>query len=195
MELIMATQNKNKVKEINALLPASIQVKTLEEIGCLEEIPETQETLEGNAFQKAQFVADKYGVNCFADDTGLEIDALKGEPGVYSARYAGPEKKADDNMNLVLNKLEGVADRKARFRTVIALIIDGVETVFEGIAEGEITKEKSGQEGFGYDPIFRPTGYKETFSELTMKEKNEISHRGRAVKKLVEHLLKLQEKS
>ena len=195
MELIMATQNKNKVKEINALLPASIQVKTLEEIGCLEEIPETQETLEGNAFQKAQFVADKYGVNCFADDTGLEIDALKGEPGVYSARYAGPEKKADDNMNLVLNKLEGVADRKARFRTVIALIIDGVETVFEGIAEGEITKEKSGQEGFGYDPIFRPTGYKETFSELTMKEKNEISHRGRAVKKLVEHLSKLQEKS
>ena len=195
MELIMATQNKNKVKEINALLPASIQVKTLEEIGCLEEIPETQETLEGNAFQKAQFVADKYGVNCFADDTGLEIDALKGEPGVYSARYAGPEKKADDNMNLVLNKLEGVADRKARFRTVIALIIDGVETAFEGIAEGEITKEKSGQEGFGYDPIFRPTGYKETFSELTMKEKNEISHRGRAVKKLVEHLSKLQEKS
>ena len=195
MELIMATQNKNKVKEINALLPASIQVKTLEEIGCLEEIPETQETLEGNAFQKAQFVADKYGVNCFADDTGLEIDALKGEPGVYSARYAGPKKNADDNMNLVLNKLEGVADRKARFRTVIALIIDGVETVFEGIAEGEITKEKSGQEGFGYDPIFRPTGYKETFSELTMKEKNEISHRGRAVKKLVEHLSKLQEKS
>ncbi len=195
MELIMATQNKNKVKEINALLPASIQVKTLEEIGCLEEIPETQETLEGNAFQKALFVADKYGVNCFADDTGLEIDALKGEPGVYSARYAGPKKNADDNMNLVLNKLEGVADRKARFRTVIALIIDGVETVFEGIAEGEITKEKSGQEGFGYDPIFRPTGYKETFSELTMKEKNEISHRGRAVKKLVEHLLKLQEKS
>lgn len=191
----MATQNKNKVKEINALLPASIQVKTLEEIGCLEEIPETQETLEGNAFQKAQFVADKYGVNCFADDTGLEIDALKGEPGVYSARYAGPEKKADDNMNLVLNKLEGVADRKARFRTVIALIIDGVETAFEGVAEGEITKEKSGQQGFGYDPIFRPTGYKETFSELTMKEKNEISHRGRAVKKLVEHLLKLQEKS
>lgn len=191
----MATQNKNKVKEINALLPASIQVKTLEEIGCLEEIPETQETLEGNAFQKALFVADKYGVNCFADDTGLEIDALKGEPGVYSARYAGPEKKADDNMNLVLNKLEGVADRKARFRTVIALIIDGVETAFEGIAEGEITKEKSGQEGFGYDPIFRPTGYKETFSELTMKEKNEISHRGRAVKKLVEHLSKLQEKS
>lgn len=191
----MATQNKNKVKEINALLPASIQVKTLEEIGCLEEIPETQETLEGNAFQKALFVADKYGVNCFADDTGLEIDALKGEPGVYSARYAGPKKNADDNMNLVLNKLEGVADRKARFRTVIALIIDGVETVFEGIAEGEITKEKSGQEGFGYDPIFRPTGYKETFSELTMKEKNEISHRGRAVKKLVEHLLKLQEKS
>lgn len=195
MELIMATQNKHKVKEINALLPASIQIKTLEEIGCLEEIPETQETLEGNAFQKALFVADKYGVNCFADDTGLEIDALKGEPGVYSARYAGPKKNADDNMNLVLNKLEGVADRKARFRTVIALIIDGVETVFEGIAEGEITKEKSGQEGFGYDPIFRPTGYAETFSELTMKEKNEISHRGRAVKKLVEHLSKLQEKS
>lgn len=192
MELVMATQNKNKVKEINALLPDSIQVKTLDEIGCLEEIPETQATLEGNAFQKARYVSAHYGVNCFADDTGLEIEALDGEPGVYSARYAGLEKNSDENMNLVLKKLADKTNRKARFRTVIALIIDGEETSFEGIANGEITKVKSGQAGFGYDPIFRPEGFQETFSELSLTAKNEISHRGRAVKKLIEHLRKLR---
>lgn len=188
MELVMATQNKNKVREITALLPQSFEIKTLDEIGCLDEIPETQETLEGNALQKAQFVAEKYGVNCFADDTGLEIDALDGAPGVYSARYAGPEKDAGQNMDLVLKKLKGETNRKARFRTVIALMLEGETFLFEGIADGEIRTEKSGSAGFGYDPIFQPVGYKLTFSELSMSEKNEISHRGKAVRKLVEHL-------
>ena len=192
MELIMATQNKHKVEEINALLPPSFKVKTLDEIGCLEEIPETQETLEGNALQKARYVAEKYGVNCFADDTGLEIEALNGAPGVYSARYAGPAKDSDQNMNLVMEQMNGVRNRKAQFRTVIALIIDGKETCFQGEVKGEIRHEKSGMKGFGYDPIFQPDGFKQTFSEITMDEKNAISHRGKAVRKLVEYLSNLQ---
>ncbi len=188
MELIFATQNQNKAKEIQKLLPSSIQVKTLAEIGCLDDIPETSSTLEGNANQKSTYVVENFKVNCFADDTGLEIDALNGAPGVYSARYAGAQKNSDDNMDLVLEKLEGESNRKAQFRTVISLIINGEEKQFEGIASGEITLSKSGESGFGYDPIFRPTGYEQTFSEMSMEEKNKISHRGIAVRKLVDYL-------
>ena len=188
MELIFATQNQNKAKEIQKLLPSSIQVKTLAEIGCLEDIPETASTLEGNAKQKSTYVVEKFNVNCFADDTGLEIETLNGEPGVYSARYAGEQKNSDDNMVLVLGKLEGKSDRRAQFRTVISLVIDGEEKQFEGIAKGDITLSKSGKAGFGYDPIFRPTGYEQTFSEMSMEEKNKISHRGIAVRKLVDYL-------
>lgn len=188
MELIFATQNQNKAKEIQKLLPNSIQVKTLAEIECLDDIPETSSTLEGNANQKSTYVVENFKVNCFADDTGLEIDALNGAPGVYSARYAGAQKNSDDNMDLVLKKLEGKSNRKAQFRTVISLMINGEEKQFEGIASGEITLSKSGESGFGYDPIFRPTGYEQTFSEMSMEEKNKISHRGIAVRKLVDYL-------
>ena len=188
MNLVFATQNKNKAKEIQQLLPASFSVRTLDEIGCCEEVPETSSTLEGNALQKALYVSENYDVNCFADDTGLEIESLNGEPGVYSARYAGMEKNADKNMDLVLEKLQGKENRKARFRTVISLVIDGKEYKFEGEVYGVITTEKSGKEGFGYDPIFKPEGFDKTFSEMSMEEKNAISHRGKAVRKLVDFL-------
>lgn len=188
MELIFATQNRNKANEIQKMLPESIKIKTLADIGCEEDIPETANTLEGNATQKSVYVVEKFSVDCFADDTGLEIQALNGEPGVFSARYAGPQKKAEDNMDLVLSKLQGVEDRRAQFRTVISLIIAGEEIQFEGAVQGVITKEKSGTEGFGYDPIFKPDGYEKTFSEMDMEEKNAISHRGIAVRKLVEYL-------
>ena len=191
MELIFATQNENKAKEIQKLLPATIEVKTLREINCSEDIPETAATLEGNAFLKSNFVFKNYRVNCFADDTGLEIAALNGEPGVLSARYAGEGKDSNDNMELVLKNLEGKKDRSAIFRTVISLLINGQEVQFEGIVKGEITIEKSGVSGFGYDPIFKPLGYDKTFSEMSLEAKNEISHRGIAVRKLVNYLLKL----
>lgn len=188
MELVFATQNQNKANEIQQLVPSGVQVKTLKDIGCHDDIPETAETLEGNATQKSVYVVEKFGVNCFADDTGLEIEALNGEPGVISARYAGPQKKAGDNMALVLKKMAGIENRRAQFRTVISLIIDGAEKQFEGVVSGMITTEKSGTEGFGYDPIFRPEGYDITFSEMSMEEKNRISHRGIAVRKLVAYL-------
>ncbi len=188
MQLVSATNNKNKIKEIKQLLPTSIKLLSLEEINCLEDIPETSETIEGNAIQKAQYVYENYGLNCLADDTGLEIEALNGEPGVYSARYAGEQKDANDNMDLVLQKLNGIDNRNARFITVIALIIDGKTTCFKGIVEGVITAKKSGSEGFGYDPIFKPNGYNITFSEMSLEEKNKISHRGQAVKQLVNYL-------
>jgi len=191
MQLVTATNNVNKIKEIKEMLPSSIQLMSLQEINCLEDIPETQATIKGNAIQKAEYVFKNYGYNCFADDTGLIIDSLNGEPGVYSARYAGEQKNANDNMNLVLEKLTNIENRKACFVTVIALIIDGKITCFEGIVEGVITKTKSGTEGFGYDPIFKPNGYNITFSEMDMTEKNKISHRGKAVKKLIEYLAQL----
>lgn len=193
MKLVFATNNKNKIKEIKHLLNNSLEILNLNDIGCLEDIPETASTIEDNAIQKAQYVYEKYGYNCFADDTGLEIEALNGEPGVYSARYAGEQKNPEMNMNKVLEKLENVTNRTAQFKTVIALIIDGKLTCFEGVVDGKITKEKSGYEGFGYDPIFMPTGYDKTFSEMRITEKNEISHRGRAVQKLV-HYLQAQKK-
>jgi XTP/dITP diphosphohydrolase len=188
MELVFATQNKNKAAEIQQLLPASIQVKTLAEIGCTADIPETADNLADNARQKSTYVVAKFGVNCFADDTGLEIDALGGEPGVYSARYAGPQKDSADNMDLVLAKMQGVTNRAARFKTVISLILDGEEIQFEGVAEGNIRTEKSGTAGFGYDPIFEPQGFTCTFSEMTLAEKNKISHRGKAIAKLISFL-------
>ncbi|RFC55708.1 non-canonical purine NTP diphosphatase [Brumimicrobium aurantiacum] len=184
--LIFATQNKNKAFEIQGLLPDHIIVKTLQDIGCDDDIPEEQPDLKGNALQKARYVYEKFNVNCFADDTGLEIDALNGEPGVYSARYAGPEKDSNKNMDLVLEKLEGESNRKAQFRTVVALILDGKENVFEGKVTGEIRKEKSGAKGFGYDPIFEPENFGKTFAEMSLEEKNERSHRSRAIAALVD---------
>lgn len=188
MELIFATQNKNKATEIQLLIPSTITLKTLAEIGCHDDIPETADTLEGNAQLKAEYVVNQFKKDCFADDTGLEIEALNGAPGVFSARYAGSQKNADDNMNKVLKELEGVANRKAQFRTVISLIINGEKKQFEGIVKGEITTAKSGEKGFGYDPIFRPEGFSKTFSEMNTTEKNKISHRGKAIKKLVDYL-------
>ena len=186
MKLVFATNNLNKLSEIQSLVPNRIEILSLKDINCYEELPETNPTLEGNAIQKATYVFENYGYNCFADDTGLEIDALNGDPGVYSARYAGEECRAEDNINLVLQKLKGQTNRIAEFRTVIALIIDGKETFFEGNCKGMITEFRSGVEGFGYDPIFLPNGFDKTFAEMKKNEKGVISHRGKAVKKLVE---------
>ncbi len=188
MELVFATNNKHKLQELQAILGNRFKLLSLNDIGCNEEIPEEQPTLEGNARQKSMYIFEKYNFSCFADDTGLEIDALKGEPGVYSARYAGEEKNADANMNKVLAKMAKINKRNARFRTVISLIINGTEKQFEGIVEGKILRGKRGDSGFGYDPIFQPEGFKETFAEMKLEDKNKISHRGRAVEKLVSYL-------
>lgn len=188
MKLVFATNNQNKVNEIKSLLGEGVEILSLKDIGCNEELPETQETLEGNALQKARYVADNYHVNCFADDTGLEIESLNGAPGVYSARYAGEQCTAEDNMTKILAELEGKENRKAKFRTIVALILKGEEHSFEGIINGSITLNKSGSDGFGYDPIFQPNGFDGTFSEMSMAEKNAISHRGKAVAKLIEFL-------
>lgn len=192
MELVFATNNNNKLKEIQAAVGANIQLKSLTDINCSDDIPETRETLEGNALQKAEYIFDKYSINCFADDTGLEIDALNGEPGVYSARYAGPQREAEDNMAKVLELMKSETNRKARFRTVMALIIDDQKYLFEGVVEGQILSEKTGKDGFGYDPIFQPDGYSLSFAEMSLADKNKISHRAKAVHKLVEFLKKKQ---
>ncbi|SNC75332.1 dITPase [Hymenobacter gelipurpurascens] len=190
MRLCFASNNAHKLDEIQPLLPASIELLSLADIGCEEELPETQDTLEGNARQKAQYVWDHYGVACFADDTGLEVTALNGEPGVYSARYAGPQRSAQDNVQKLLQELMGRSDRSARFRTVIALVLPGEEVQeFAGVVEGTIVGEVRGHEGFGYDPVFCPIeGNGRTFAEMTLAEKNGISHRSRAVQKLVRFL-------
>jgi XTP/dITP diphosphohydrolase len=185
MQLVFASNNKNKIKEIQLLVPQSIQVLSLEDIGCFEEIPETADTIEGNAIQKANYITEKYGYNCFADDTGLEVVALNGEPGVYSARYAGEQKDATDNMDKLLTNLKDKSNRTAQFKTVIALNLNGNQTQFTGIIKGKIIEEKLGTNGFGYDPIFVADGYTKTFAELTIEEKSTISHRGLAVKQLV----------
>lgn len=192
MKLCFATNNLNKIKEIQRLLPDAIQLVSLEEIGCHEELREDQDTLEGNSRQKATYVFDHFGVACFADDTGLEVEALGGAPGVYSARYAGDKKNSDDNIDLLLQNLKGVSNRSAQFRTVITLVLDNEIKQFEGIAKGEIIEKRSGKDGFGYDPVFKPAGYDSTFAEMTMEEKNAISHRGQAVRELVKYLKKLQ---
>ena len=188
MKLVFATNNLNKLVELQGLLPEGIELLSLKDINCHEELPETNPTLQENALQKAQYINTHYGFNCFADDTGLEIDALGGEPGVYSARYAGEGCNSEDNMKKVLDKLETEQKRSAQFRTVIALITDGKETLFEGECKGSITKIKSGVEGFGYDPIFTPLEYNITFAEMTIDEKGKISHRGKSVEKLVDFL-------
>lgn len=185
MTIVFATNNPNKIKEVQALVPSYIKLVSLKEIGCLEDIPETQYTIKGNAVQKANYIKEHYGLDCFADDTGLEVEALDGAPGVFSARYAGPDRNADDNMNLLLSELKSEENRSARFKTVIAMYFKGELITFEGICEGEITKNKTGTEGFGYDPIFQPEGYKKTFAEISLDEKNRIGHRGKAVSKLV----------
>jgi len=190
MELVFATNNLHKLNEIQALLGADIKILSLQDINCNVDIPETGDTLEANARQKAEYIYNNYKLNCFADDTGLEIDALDGEPGVYSARYAGPAKDAEQNLQKALDQLAGNSNRKAQFRTVISLIIDEEEIQFEGAVEGVILTEKSGNEGFGYDPIFKPEGFDESFAEMDLEKKNQISHRGRAVKKLIEYLKK-----
>ncbi|MBP5614318.1 MAG: non-canonical purine NTP diphosphatase [Bacteroidales bacterium] len=193
MDLIFATHNRHKVSEVQAMLPAGIHVRSLSDLGCDEDIPETADTLQGNALQKAQFVHERYHCNCFADDTGLEIDVLDGRPGVYSARYAGEGCSFDDNVRKVLAELENVPleQRTARFRTVVALILDGRTYFFEGKVEGLMTLERHGVEGFGYDPIFLPEGYGQTFAEMDASEKNRISHRGRAMAKMVGFLERL----
>jgi XTP/dITP diphosphohydrolase len=187
MKLIFATNNPNKIKEVQAKLP-NYEIVSLKDLGITEDIPETGETLEENALIKARYLYNKFNLDCFADDTGLEIEVLNNEPGVYSARYAGEDKAADANMNKVLTKLNGKTNRKARFRTSIALIQNGKETIMEGIVNGEILTEKIGEDGFGYDPIFQADGFDISFAQMDMETKNRISHRGLAVDKLVKVL-------
>lgn len=191
MKLVFATNNKHKLEEVVKIINKDFELLSLKDIKCSEEIPETQNTIEGNASQKSHYVYEKYKLNCFADDTGLEIDALNGEPGVYSARYAGENCSFNDNVEKVLKKLDGQENRNAQFKTVISLIINGEETKFEGIIKGTILKETRGASGFGYDPIFQPIGYDKTFAELPLEVKNKISHRGLATKKLAEFLKKM----
>ncbi|AOC93389.1 MULTISPECIES: non-canonical purine NTP diphosphatase [Flavobacterium] len=188
MNLVFASNNKNKIAEIQSMLPESIKILSLEDINCFEDIPETADTIEGNAILKADYVTQKYGYDCFADDTGLEVDALNGEPGVYSARYAGEQKNADDNMNKLLEALKNKENRSAQFKTVITLNLKGKQYLFTGIAKGEITFTKTGTNGFGYDPIFKPENFNETFAELPLATKNTIGHRGKAVKQLIDFL-------
>ena len=186
-KIVFATGNPNKLKEINSAIN-SFEIIGLKDLKITEEIPETGDTLKKNALQKAKYVYEKTGLDCFSDDTGLEIEALNYRPGVYSAMYAGPDCNAENNMRKVLRELVETPNRAAQFKTVIALILQGKEYFFEGVVKGGILKEKTGKGGFGYDPIFRPLGYKESFAEMSIAQKNEISHRGLAVKKLVEFL-------
>lgn len=188
MKLVFASNNLNKIKEIQSILNGSIELLSLEDIGCHEEIPETADTIEGNAILKANYVTQKYGYDCFADDTGLEVNVLNGEPGVYSARYAGEQKNAEDNMNKLLDSLIDKEDRSAQFKTVIALNLNGQQHLFTGIAKGKITLSKSGSHGFGYDPVFQPENYDQTFAELSSEVKNKISHRATATRQLIDFL-------
>lgn len=186
--LVFATNNAHKLKEVQQILGANFKVKGLKDIGCLEDIPETGIILEENASIKSSYVLEKYNLDCFADDTGLEIEALDGRPGVYSARYGGESHNAEKNMERVLKELKDLSNRNAQFRTVISLRLNGKEFLFEGIVKGKIIDDKRGKDGFGYDPIFIPDGYTKTFAEMSQKEKNEISHRARATQKLASFL-------
>lgn len=188
MRLVFATHNAGKLQEVKELLEPKYEVIGLSELGDLEDIPENEPTLEGNALVKAKTIWEKYGLSCFSDDTGLEIEALNGAPGVYSARYGGPEKDPEQNMDRILRELEGQQNRSAQFRTAVALILNGEEHLFEGVVKGAIRTERSGEKGFGYDPVFQPEGYSITFAEMDSAEKGKISHRGRAMAKLVEFL-------
>jgi XTP/dITP diphosphohydrolase len=188
MKLVFASNNKNKLLEIKHQLPKEIELLSLEDIGCFEDIPETADTIEGNAILKADYVTKNYGYDCFADDTGLEVDALNGAPGVYSARYAGEQKSAEDNMDKLLTELEGKENRNARFKTVIALNLNGEQYLFTGIVNGVIITQKAGNMGFGYDPVFEPEGLDLTFAQISLDEKARLSHRGRAVTQLIDFL-------
>ena len=187
-KLVFATNNEHKLREIREILKDKFEVLSLDDINCHEDIEETADTLEGNALIKARYITEKYGCDCFADDTGLEVFELNNAPGVISARYAGIDKDSKANMKKLLHELEGSSDRKARFRTVIALIIGGKEYLFEGIVPGRITEQESGDEGFGYDPVFMPEGYDVTFALMSSADKNAISHRGRAMSAMSEFL-------
>lgn len=187
IKLVFATNNQHKLKEVQAML-TNFEIISLAEINCFEEIPETAKTLEGNAILKANFITKKYGLNCFADDTGLEVEALNNEPGVYSARYAGMENNAESNMKKLLKELGGSTNRKAQFRTAVALNIQGKQFIFEGICKGSILTKKQGENGFGYDPIFMPSGFNKSFAEMNLNEKSYISHRGKAIEQLVSFL-------
>jgi XTP/dITP diphosphohydrolase len=188
-KFVIATNNTHKIKEIANLAKGKIIFNSLNDIGCFESIPEEQDTLEGNAQQKARYIYEKYGVDCFADDTGLEVDVLNGEPGVFSARYAGENATFDDNVCKLLDNMTGKVNRNAKFRTVICLIENGKEIYFEGVCKGTITLTRRGNDGFGYDPIFLPYGYNKTFAEMHIEEKNTISHRALAITKLLNYLI------
>ena len=188
MKLVFATNNRHKLDEVRAIVGDRVEVLSLNDIECHDEIPETADTLQGNALIKARYIYDKYGLDCFADDTGLEVEALGGEPGVYSARYAGEECSSEANMQKLLHNLTGKSNRNAQFRTVIALIINGEEKLFNGIVKGSITEEKRGDSGFGYDPIFIPEGFSESFAQMSSEQKNSISHRYRATEQLSNYL-------
>ncbi|WP_420602098.1 non-canonical purine NTP diphosphatase [Flagellimonas sp.] len=188
MKIVFATHNPNKLEEVRQLLPSTIELLSLNDIDCFDEIPETGKTLEENAKIKADYVTKNYGYNCFSDDTGLLIEALNGAPGVYSARYAGEQKNAQDNMDKVLSELNGHSNRVAHFKTIVHLNLEGNSYVFEGIVNGTIIEKQIGAGGFGYDPIFKPEGFSQTFGELSAETKNTISHRGKAVRKLIEFL-------
>ena len=192
MKIVFATNNEHKLDEITKISKGKLEILSLSDINCHEEIPETGDTLKENALIKAKYVKDKFGLDCFADDTGLEVDALDNAPGIYSSRYAGPNCDPEDNMQKLLQNLHGLENRKAQFRTVIALILNGNEHYFEGIVKGEINYQKEGSNGFGYDPIFKPMGYDKTFGELPEEIKNSLSHRAVATQKLVDFLLKQQ---
>ena len=191
MKLVFATNNLHKLKEVQEMLSNTIEVLSLKDIGCSEDVEETEITLEGNAKLKADYITEKYGFDCFADDTGLEVDALNGKPGVFSARYGGEHGNSEKNMQKLLKELHGKANRKAQFRTAVALNLENKQYLFEGICEGEILEKKTGTGGFGYDPIFKPTEASASFAEMNSEEKNKISHRGIAIQKLVDFLLNL----
>ncbi|QTE23009.1 non-canonical purine NTP diphosphatase [Polaribacter cellanae] len=188
MKLVFATNNLNKLKEVQEMLPNSIELLGLKDINCFDEVDETETSLEGNAKLKADYITNKFGYNCFADDTGLEVESLDGKPGVYSARFAGEPANSENNMQKLLSELKNKENRKAQFRTAVCLNLNGKQFLFEGICKGEILTEKQGEKGFGYDPIFKPEGFSESFASMNPKEKNKISHRGIAIKKLVEFL-------
>lgn len=192
IKIVFATNNKNKIKEVQKLLPNNIELIGLKDIGCEDDIPETQHTIKGNSIQKVNYINSKYNLDCFADDTGLEISALNGDPGVLSARYAGSERNSKKNIEKVLKNLNNIKNRNARFKTVIALSYKGEILTFEGVCEGVISNEIQGDGGFGYDPIFKPKGINKTFAELSFDEKNKISHRAIAIKKLIDYFNKLK---
>ena len=188
MKLVFATHNQNKFREVKALMPPHFELLNLTDIGCFEDIPETASTIEGNAVLKSNYVKEKYGYDCFADDTGLEVPSLNNEPGVYSARYAGPDNNAHKNVQKLRLNLHGKKDRSARFKTAISLTYQGRNSIFVGTCEGKITLAPRGDGGFGYDPIFQPHGFEETFAQMTLVQKSEIGHRGKAIRLLIRHL-------